>query len=67
MILNLNIIKIEILFSYNGLSGYSYLKTESVSSKEFAITCKQCWKTFYFSRDYSKHLPCYIRQSKLKL
>ena len=43
------------------------MKTEGVSSKEFVVTCKQCWKTFYFHRDYAKHLPCYVRQSKLKL
>jgi hypothetical protein len=43
------------------------LKIEGVSSKEFVVTCEQCWKTFYFSRDYAKHLPCYVRHSKLKL
>ena len=40
------------------------MKTEGVSSKEFTVTCDQCNKTFYFSRDYAKHLPCYIRYSK---
>jgi hypothetical protein len=44
---------------------FNLLKTEGVSSKEFVVTCEQCWKTFYFSRDYAKHLPCYVRQSKL--
>jgi hypothetical protein len=43
------------------------LKTEGVSSKEFVVTCKQCWKTFYFHRDYAKHLPCYVRHPKLKV
>jgi hypothetical protein len=41
--------------------------TEGVSSKEFEVTCEQCWKTFYFRRDYAKHLPCYKRDSRLKL
>jgi len=41
------------------------MKTEGVSSKEFVVTCQQCWKTFYFRRDYAKHLPCYVRDSRL--
>jgi hypothetical protein len=41
------------------------LKTEGVSSKEFVVTCEQCWKTFYFRRDYAKHLPCYVRHSSV--
>jgi hypothetical protein len=43
------------------------MKREGISSKEFVVTCEQCWKTFYFSRDYAKHLPYYVRQSRLKL
>jgi hypothetical protein len=41
------------------------MKVEGVYSKEFIVTSEQCWKTFYFKRDYVKHLPCYVRLSKL--
>ena len=53
------------LFFYNILQNFLAMKTEGVSSKEFVVTCEQCWKTFYFHRDYAKHLPCYVRLSKL--
>jgi len=26
--------------------------TECVPSKEFVVNCTQCWKTFYFKREY---------------